>query len=186
MELKDMNDDGSLDLATIISPGGNRQLRLYRGNGDGTFSSFITVDTGDTPPSGFPDALAIDDVNGDGIPDFVIHAIGNIDTHIGSILGKGDGTFDSPILSPTPFGGTSIQLADFDLDGVVDVMDHENSNSIHLGIGDGTFANGRDYWAGHAPQGIRVAIGDLDGDGNLDTATASQQDGRIFIQLNRR
>lgn len=56
------------------------------------------------------------------------------------------------------------------------------SVSVLLGNGDGTFGTRTDYAVGRNP--IFVALGDLDGDGDLDLATANKGDWSITIRLN--
>src|SRR4051812_26858460 len=113
---------------------------------------------------------AVGDVNGDGIADIV--TCGNLDgrSSVDVLLGKGDGTFSAPIRSSVGAGPGAIALADFNLDGIIDVatanfgLDSVSANtvSIFLGYGDGTFQNQQTYHIGGKLKSIATA--DLNGD----------------------
>ncbi len=71
-------------------------------------------------------------------------------------------------------GPQAVVVADFDGDGKLDVAaanSADNTISILLGVGDGTFGAKTDFPTGAGPVGIVAA--DLDGDGKLDLATAN-------------
>jgi hypothetical protein len=91
------------------------------------------------------------------------------------LLGNGDGTFQSAMNYPVPqciYGSLkSVSIGDLngdaDQDIVVAKYCHFGGNVlVMLGNGDGTFQNAVDYEANPWP--IFVAIGDLNGDGDLD------------------
>jgi len=74
-----------------------------------------------------------------------------------------------------PVDGTpsAIATGDFNGDGKIDVAvtNSNNSVSILLGNGDGTFRPAVDYAVGGGPTGL--AVGDFNGDGKLDLAVAN-------------
>ena len=91
----DFNGDGRLDLA--VADANSDFISVLLGNGDGTFQ----------PPTeyaaGFaPDALVAGDFNGDGKLDLATegfnYATGSFDVAV--LLGNGDGTFQSPKMTP--------------------------------------------------------------------------------------
>jgi len=104
----DFNGDGITDLAAAQ---GNT-IAVLLGNGDGTF----------TPKAGQPtspqtnSALITADINGDGKLDLVIVDSTNV---VSVWLGKGDGTFQSPI--DTTGRGDSVIAGDFNGDGKMDL-----------------------------------------------------------------
>ena len=54
--------------------------------------------------------------------------------------------------------------------------------SVLLNLGDGTFADDVVSEVGSRPRA--VALGDLDGDGDLDLALANQESGNVSVMLN--
>src|SRR5438132_12324471 len=96
------------------------------------------------------------------------------------MLGNGDGTFqDEPTFFPVGSTGPVaitpefIAVADFNSDGNADVATSNKDNntvSVLLGNGDGTFKTVTTYATGTTPLGITVA--DLNADGKVDVAVA--------------
>jgi hypothetical protein len=160
----DLNADGKLDLALADDSYPNRSLTVFMGNGDGTFANPQSYSL---DPSGAPNAVAVGDFNGDGIPDAAV-AVGIVNT-VAILLGNGDGSFQSPVSYSVASGPVMITTADFNGDGHLDlavVAEDNRSVSILLGNGDGTFQGQVVYSTGGQPFGI--AAGDFNRDGVLD------------------
>lgn len=167
----DFNKDGHPDLVVIDNQQDSAGVLLN--NGDGTFASpsyYVWADRSGA-------SIAVADVNGDGNPDFVISTIYDDSETI--FLGNGDGTFHSvrAYLPITISQGISTNLpvpqtvgfGDFNGDGKKDmaVIDSANNSvTIFLNNGDGTFKESANYSTGTS--GADVAIADLNGDGKLD------------------
>jgi Bacterial Ig-like domain (group 3)/FG-GAP-like repeat/FG-GAP repeat/EF hand len=170
----DVNGDGKPDLLVANSAtsdaNSNGSLGILFGNGDGTFRSPVTYATG----GGGANAVAIADLNRDGKLDLLVaNQCGSTCASgtMGALLGNGDGTFQSPLVSVTPMINSSfaepLAVADFDGDGKLDVASAV-SNFLLLGNGDGTFQSPLFLGAG----GSGIAAGDFDLDGKPDVAVS--------------
>lgn len=159
----DFNGDGILDLAVGSSPftTANAPVQIYLGNGDGTFRAGASYTQGEN-------TMVAADVNGDGKLDLVYtNASNSSPTGLCVMLGNGDGTF-----TPGSCVGTgteaSIQLADFNGDGKLDVV--ASQAAVYLGNGDGTFQNLIPLPFTAGSDGAALAVGDFNNDGELDLA----------------
>ena len=168
----DFNGDGKVDLAAgwgdRVTTGGATigGASIYLGNGDGTFQPYAS-----TPQGQGALWLALGDLNADGKLDLTVVGGSQVDV-LGALFGNGDGTF-SVASNVVGLGGSQpyfVALADFNGDAKLDTVVSQESVGpafnlllVLLGNGDGTFQqpSGMDY-AGP------LAMGDFDGDGNLD------------------
>jgi hypothetical protein len=163
--------------------GDSGDVRVFLGNGDGTFQPAQLFAAGNGPGS-----VAVADFNGDGIPDLVVGDGGSIffaDDTVSILLGKGDGTFQAPQkyhVGSLPI--SSVAVADFNGDGTPDiaVASQYNSNlvSILLGNGDGTFRPAENCTASLGYK--TLAVGDFNRDGKVDLAIGSSS-GLVSILL---
>ncbi len=176
----DLNNDGRPDLAVANSFAGNVAILL--GAGDGSFGPPTSF-----PAGSFPFSVAIGDLNNDGRPDLVTANDGSSDVNV--LLGKGNGSFDprTPFDFDNPFPLRSVVIGDLNGDGVPDlaaggqlVGSADGFIRVLPGEGDGSFGAAITPPSGHRA-GV-VAIGDLNGDGAPDLATA--HDGGVSVLLN--
>ena len=166
----DFNGDGKLDLAVANqSSGAGPKVSVLIGNGDGSFRPLVGY------PAKNPSAIAVGDMNGDGVPDLVV---GNNSANLQVLLGKGDGTFLPPILCAFPSIATALQLGDFNHDGRLDVA---FGLSIALGNGDGTLQ--APIAVGSVDCCAGGAVADLNGDGKLDLVTVGARAGYASVWL---
>ena len=176
------NSDNILDLA--VADKAANTISILLGKGDGTFQPKVDIPTGRAPVS----VIAADfhDSTGTGLLDL---AVANQDDNSISIFqGNGDGTFKAPALIQLPAGFSPAALAAMDLngDGHADLVvadQGNNSISVFLGNGDGTFQNRTDYPTGDAP--VSVAFGDFNGDGAEDIAVANLNSNSVTVYYNQ-
>jgi hypothetical protein len=136
---------------------------LLRGAGDGTFHPAEAIPT--AFGSGKDEAFVAADVNRDGKLDLV-SAWGSIRT----LLGAGDGTFTIVGAGLTTASRTSLALADFTGDGILDATYvTESTVKVDRGMGDGTFTA---MWTWTNPSLGSVAAADFNRDGRVDLAVA--------------
>ena len=189
----DFNGDGVSDLATANLNSDTVSVLLgndLNGKWDGTFAAPLILHLN---ASSFPLAITEGDFNGDGVLDL---ATANSNLNTVSILlgnnanGKGDGTFLTAGNFATGANPCSVLARDFNGDGVLDLATANraaNTVSVLLGNnlsgkGDGTFATAHDFVVGTAP--FSVTVGDFNGDGVSDLATAdSGAPGEISVLL---
>ena len=177
----DFNGDGILDLAVANSA--SNTVTILRGNGSGGFAQFpgqpATVAVGSTPHS-----VVRGDFDGDGILDL---AVANSASNTVTILrGNGSGGFTQFTGSPVAVGAgpESLAVGDFNGDGILDlVVANRNSNavSILLGNGSGGFSNATGSPVAVGSNPLWVAVGDFNGDGIADLATANLNNNNVSL-----
>jgi hypothetical protein len=138
----DLIGDGHLDLAVTNwggSASSNNAVRVFLGNGDGTFQPPVTYPVGSQ--TSLPAAIVPADLTGDGYPDL---ATANYsDNTVSVLLGNGDGTFVDPSLLAAAPRATPL-VADVNGDGIDDVLVVDGHGTILFRQGipgqPGTFA----------------------------------------------
>ena len=106
----DFNGDQKIDLAAGNL--GGAAVRVFLGNGDGTFQPYQEY-----AAEGAPSGLATGDFNGDGKADL---AVANTGAAV-VLLGNGDGTFQSPYDYGVGAAPAGLTVADFNADGKPDL-----------------------------------------------------------------
>jgi hypothetical protein len=117
------------------------------------FAFLDTVASQLKAPETYPNAVAVGDFNGDGIPDLIVADNGLDDgsqSGLSVLLGNGDGSFQAPVHIATSFRPVSVVAGDFDADGIPDLAVTTNSGAvgIFLGNGDGTFQAATSFFPG--------------------------------------
>jgi hypothetical protein len=116
------------------------------------------------------------DLNNDGFSDLAIVQEDTADLRVFLNQAESTGMYGELLLPTAPIGNRASpsEPADFNMDGEVDVCTadiNDDTVSILLGNGDGSFQNRITVNVGGVPRGIAVL--DFDGDGLLDIATAN-------------
>jgi hypothetical protein len=152
----DLNHDGNLDLVAVMgSPTHSiqaAQLAVFLGNGDGTFAAPLVMDL--NVKVSLVGAVAIGDLNGDGIPDLAVSSDRN---GADILLGNGDGTFREIAQPATDQSLTGVALADVDGDGILDLLILTDDGAFLPGNGDGTFQAEQHVSSGLSPVAMAVA-----------------------------
>jgi uncharacterized protein (TIGR03437 family) len=178
----DFNRDGKEDLATANFFGGTVSVLL--GNGAGGF----TIGPGSPfAVGGEPFSVVSGDFNGDGIPDLATaNSSGN---NITVLLGNGAGGFTTPG-GAFPAGSSpySVTVGDFNGDGIPDLATANsggNNLTVLLGNGAGGFtaAPGGPFPTAGGGAPYAAVVGDFNGDGVEDLATANSGSNNVTVLL---
>ena len=174
----DFNGDGLLDLATVGQDG---TLAIWINNGGRTFGSPPNMAATSAVNGIAAVKLIAVDLNGDGQADIVAISGGSDPPQV---LLSNCGTFGGPApvnLPASANGAADALLVDVNGDGKLDLITQSPSSSasstvtsIMFGNGDGTFAASSQSIPG---DGVWLAIGDINGDGQLDIVTYSPNGG---------
>ncbi|MDD9946726.1 MAG: FG-GAP-like repeat-containing protein [Myxococcales bacterium] len=188
-ETTDFNGDGKVDLVTANLDANN--LSILFGNGDGTFTESQKIRVGEEPRG-----VAVIDADGDGDID-IVNTNANSD-NMSLLLNDGTGQFpedegpdfvfwDAAQGQATATREFGLFAGDMDEDGILDLVIGASGIAngdgagtvINRGVGDGTF----EFLSLSAPMTTpwQLAVGDLNGDGHEDVATA---DGRLRSSRN--
>lgn len=156
-------------------------LSIFYGNGDGTFTPGPQIAT-----SPQPTYVATGDVNNDGLDDIVVsYALGD---QIKVFLNNGSGNFTEAGTYPVGTFPNAIAVGDLSNNGfqdiaVANVMSNEVSVLLNRGAASpGTFQNPVNYAVSNAP--VSLTLGDFNGTGGLDIATANEASSTVSLLLN--
>jgi hypothetical protein len=174
----DFNGDGIPDLVTTNSTDNTVTVLLGNSTGGG-----YTAAPGSPFPAGTtPVAVVAGDFNGDGALDLAIADSGG--NNITILLGNGRGGFTAGPGSPFSVGTGPAGLAtgDFNGDGIEDIAvanKGQDTVTVLLGAGSGSFTQGAVITVGGGPTGI--VVGDFNGDGFQDLATANESGNNVAV-----
>ncbi|MEM6312444.1 MAG: FG-GAP-like repeat-containing protein, partial [Planctomycetota bacterium] len=176
----DINGDGWVD---IVTANYTDSLSVLINDGTGSFTADQSIEAG-----GSPVALSAADLNADGIPDLVTANIASSDVSV--FLGNANGTFDPQVRYAVGANPNSIEFGDFNGDGVLDLATtnpFSSDLSVLLGQGDGTFGAEHRFSAFAPPLFFDspddLVVGDFNGDGISDLATANSQSGSVRLLI---
>lgn len=178
---RDLDGDQVLDL---IVPHGSAvaTITVLHGNGDGTFFTGNSANTGVVPIS-----LDMEDLNGDGHLDVVFTHIpgwSEIIPFISVLWGTGPGAFGSVTEFTHPYTTLDAIIYDIDGDDDVDILTADFINGTitkFIGHDDGTFDPPVTFPAYLGPSSLQLH--DMDLDGILDLVTSDYDNNSVVVQL---
>jgi len=182
----DMDGNGDLDLAVANS--GSDNISILVNTGDGTFNSPVNYAVGNNPSS-----VAAGDFDGDGDLDLAVANEGEFDDadldEVSILFKDGTGAFVTVANIAVGVNPRDVAVGDLDSDGDADLVVANNGYSqdtstvaVLLNNGDGTFAAAVRWLTGWGPES--VALGDLDGDNDLDVVTANSVTNDVTLLAN--
>jgi hypothetical protein len=191
----DLNGDGKADLVVANNsdpggpgPGGTGSLTVLLGKGDGSFQPGVVYVLNLLGSL----SVAMADINGDGVSDLIAPTTDQITIpgpgSVTVLLGNGDGAFKDPQTYVTDHAGDFstgyVTAGDFDGDDHMDIAissSAENTVTVLLGRGDGSFRSESTFGTGNSP--FSVVPGDFNGDGQLDLITPNSKDNSASVLL---
>jgi hypothetical protein len=193
MAVGEFGGDGKIDL--VIANNSTYALTIYKGDGKGIF--FKTLDSGEKAKmkewsiggaGDDPRFVAVGDLNGDGKDDLVVARGGILSRNVSAFLSNGDGTFSEEMGATATQEPRSVAIADFDRDGVADLIVAGVSNLVFLkGNGDGTFSGkqpiGTLKRAASIDRPVGMLAADFNRDGNMDLAVANAGNDSVDMYL---
>jgi hypothetical protein len=176
--LTDLNGDGLLDLLVVNFNGGDVSVLMAADRGGVWEGGFVDAFSIKLAIGQQSSALALVDLDGDGRADLVV---GDRNSGVETLLGTSTSPFGAASLkSPEVFATKQFEsanafAADFDLDGVPDLMVSGFGATLVTGSRDGLAASGLlqagEQWT-FADDVALPAAGDFDGDGYFDLVVA--------------
>ncbi|MBN9516991.1 VCBS repeat-containing protein, partial [bacterium] len=158
----DFNGDGKPDVA--ISGNTTTRVDVLLNTGTGAFGEKVSY-----PLTGRGGGIAAADLDRDGRPELLVTR--TFGGQLSVLKGNTDGTFQAPVVytAPSPHGPGPLAVADYDLDGNLDVVGssfHTDGIVLWTGTGEGTLNTPVVFNGGIGPSGITAA--DVTGDGRPD------------------
>ena len=171
----DVTNDGILDL--VVGRPTLGEVIYLTGNGNGTFVRQPNVQGG----LGGTTSLILTDLNNDKNLDMIIG--GNVRMQVS--FGVGNGGFFNPVSYPVDGFISDLELQDFDLDGIKDIIaasGQSNSILFFKGLGNGVFNQAVTIAISSTPTSLTSK--DFNNDGKPDIAISAVTGSRVLILYN--
>jgi hypothetical protein len=175
----DLNNDGIPDLVSVNFL--TNTVSVLLGLTGGGYAAPVSYSTLANGVGRGPVAVAVGDVNGDGLPDIV--TVDSLDNRVSVLLNNGNGTFGPASTYAVGLGPTDVVLGDVNNDGTKDIIVSHNGTglpsnrgvTVLLGNGDGTYRVGNEVPSAVGIHATGLATADFNHDGNLDIAVLNNQ-----------
>ncbi len=178
--IADVTRDGKPDVlcAALYSSTSSVTVFVFPGNGDGTLGAPVSSQfTSQLGPSIY--FVPVGDLNGDGVPDFILENIYYTPALV--LLSDGKGGFLPPKTVANSYNYSVPVAVDINGDGIPDILWPEGA-AVALGKGDGSFGNLTSPYS--TASGPRTCVfHDMDGDGKLDAVCGYLESGVMGTAL---
>src|SRR6516164_3293270 len=182
------NSNTNSNLGFVVTNFADNTYSVFAGNGDGTFTQIkgspFALAAGATGPI----AITVADFNGDGKPDLAI--LNQTSNNVTILEGNGDGTFSEFQKSPLPVGNVAVAIASGSLAGstgpaLAIVNQKDNTVSVYLGNGDGTFvqASQSPLTTSNTPSGVAIADFVQQSSGGIAVTNTASGTVTVFLDL---
>ena len=172
----------------IVANNADNSLSIFLGNGDGTFQTPTTVKTGVGPVWIATGNFNTDTTKAGSDQNLDVAVVNQADNSVSIFLGDGNGGLN-PATPPTISTGTgsgpvSVVATSLTTSGFTDLVTANHANntlSVFLGVGDGTFKAPATIATGRGPSSIAAA--DFNADGKIDLAVTNDLDNTVSVFL---
>ncbi|HEV2289061.1 MAG TPA: FG-GAP-like repeat-containing protein [Candidatus Acidoferrales bacterium] len=177
----DFNNDGHTDLA--VANQNDSTVSILLGNGDGTFQPQSTFATGKTPS-----AITTADFSNNGNLDLAV--TNQAANTLSTFMGNGNGTFTANGILTTGNAPVAVVSGEFDLNNntnidLVVLNQTDNTISVYLGAGDGTFTLTTTFGLNDASSSgnkpVAITTGDFNVDGLTDLAVTDEDANTVGV-----
>jgi uncharacterized repeat protein (TIGR01451 family) len=194
MAVADLDGDGMLDVVSANSQSGSNSpafLSVFHNMGQPGGLSAASFAAPLQIPATNCLAVAIADLDGDGLPDVVAYGLSGQLVLLRNLSTPGNIQFAPPVFIPVAGGSHGLAIADLNGDGRPElILVNEWSNTVTVlenlttgpGLDTNSFGPGIQFAVGQGPSSI--VVGDLDGDGWPDLVVSSLQDAGVAVLRN--
>jgi PKD repeat protein len=185
--IADMDNDGKADV--LVTNNNVSSISVLRNI---STSGTISLDTKiDFNVGGNPNSVGVGDIDGDGLLDVVVSNKGNDISVLINTSTSPNITFSSPITISAANQPREAALADFNGDGLLDLIYERGSanlievrlnTSTGTGVGNVSFGSPTSLFGGNG--NVSVGLGDFDGDGKVDVVVPMANTSELHIWRN--